>query len=251
MIETKPREVIWHDVECGGYAGDLHLWAELAGAHSAERVLEIGCGTGRVALELARRGHQVLGVDRVPAFVDAVKERAAARNVSGLAAIDADARELALKARFGLIILPMQVLQLLEGPAERLRLLWVALEHLAPGGVIAAAIVEGVPLDGEVGSEYEPPLPDVAEVDGWVYSSLPLGVASAGDRMIVTRLRQVVAPDGDLSEALARTSLAIVTHKQVEEEAGVAGLTVVGHREIEGGADYIGSTVVLMSGAGR
>jgi len=53
--------VIWHDVECGGYEGDLALWRELAAAGGP--ILDLGCGTGRVALDLARRGHRVHGLD--------------------------------------------------------------------------------------------------------------------------------------------------------------------------------------------
>ena len=248
VSETTPLEVIWHDVECGRYAGDLELWTELARCASAQPILEIGCGTGRVALELARAGHHVMAVDSVPAFVDATKERAATRRLAGLSVMAVDVRELQLVTRFGLIILPMQVLQLVEGSAERRRVLRVARAHLAPGGVIAVAIVEGTPLEGQGGSEYEPPLPDVAEIDGSVYSSLPLEVARDGDRMIVTRLRQVVARNGDLSEAVDRTALAVLTRGLVEDEALAAGLEPIGHRVIEDGPDHVGSTIILMKG---
>ena len=50
--------VIWHDVECGGYRADLPYWVALARAHGGP-VLDIGAGTGRVALALARDGHAV------------------------------------------------------------------------------------------------------------------------------------------------------------------------------------------------
>ena len=56
-------DVIWHDVECGGYAADLPLWRELARAEAGP-VLDVGAGAGRVALELARHGHDVTALDR-------------------------------------------------------------------------------------------------------------------------------------------------------------------------------------------
>jgi tRNA G46 methylase TrmB len=53
--ERVSAEAIWHDVECGSYQADLPLWEELA-QRAQGAVLELGCGTGRVALHLARRG---------------------------------------------------------------------------------------------------------------------------------------------------------------------------------------------------
>ena len=47
--------VVWHDVECGRYDADLPLWRELA-ASARRPVLDVGAGTGRVALDLARAG---------------------------------------------------------------------------------------------------------------------------------------------------------------------------------------------------
>jgi SAM-dependent methyltransferase len=54
--------VIWHDVECGAYAEDLFLWRSLAAEHG-DPVLDVGAGTGRVALDLARHGHRVTALD--------------------------------------------------------------------------------------------------------------------------------------------------------------------------------------------
>ena len=54
---------IWHDLECGAYAEDLPLWRSLASTYG-DPVLDVGAGTGRVALDLARRGHRVTALDR-------------------------------------------------------------------------------------------------------------------------------------------------------------------------------------------
>ncbi|MEO8688852.1 MAG: class I SAM-dependent methyltransferase, partial [Solirubrobacteraceae bacterium] len=70
-------DVIWHDIECGGYAADLPLWRELAAAEAGP-VLDVGAGAGRVALELARHGHAVTALDRDAALLAELEARAGA-----------------------------------------------------------------------------------------------------------------------------------------------------------------------------
>lgn len=58
------------------------LTLELCGDVQGKRVLDVGCGSGRYCLELARRGAEVVGLDFAPAMVDMAKERAAELGVS-------------------------------------------------------------------------------------------------------------------------------------------------------------------------
>jgi SAM-dependent methyltransferase len=163
-------EVLWHDLECGGYADDLPLWRELAGAGP---VLDVGCGTGRVALDLAARGVPVVGLDRDSALLTALRDRAAGLPVE---TVCADAREFALGRRFPVILAPMQTVQLLGGREQRARFLRCAKTHLEPGGLFALAIADG--LRGFDEGEVTPPAPDVREVDGIVYFSQPVATPS-------------------------------------------------------------------------
>ncbi len=136
----------------------------------------------------------------------------------------------------------MQIVQLLGGPEERIRCLGCVARHLAPGGRAAVAIVEGlVPAP----DEGPPPLPDAREVDGWVYSSLPLVTAFDGELIVARRLRQTVSPDGELSEDLDEVALWSLSASQLEEEARAAGLDPVGREEVAASDDHIGSTVIL------
>ena len=74
---TPEERVVWHDLECRDDR-DLPLWLELAAATPGGRVLDIGCGTGRVALPLAHAGHPVTAVDIDAALLAALARRALA-----------------------------------------------------------------------------------------------------------------------------------------------------------------------------
>lgn len=250
---TATQATIWHDVECGAYAADLPLWEELA-AGSDGTVLEFGCGTGRVALHLARRGHRVIGLDRDPELIEALAARASDLDHSGVGrksdapddlaveAVVGDARDFELDEPVALALAPMQFLQLLPGAAARLACLHRVAACLQPGGLLAAALVESLPdADWSL-----PPLPDVREVDGWVYSSLPVVAAPEGDRIVLRRLRQTVSPGGDLREEDDVIRLQALSAAGLEEEAAQAGFTSAGRRRIAETEAHVGSTVVLL-----
>ena len=230
---------IWHDVECGGYEADLALWEELVGL-AADPVLELGCGTGRVALHLARRGHRVVGLDSDPELLEALRERAGELPVRAVAA---DARDFELGEEVGLALAPMQLLQLLATPAERIACMVAVARHLPPGGLLAAAIVE----DLEMPADPAPPIPDVHEVDGWVYSSLPTAAALGDGEIVLRRLRQVVSPAGELSDEPNEVRLSTFPADQLEVEASAARLRPAGRRTVLRTVSHVGSLVVLLA----
>jgi SAM-dependent methyltransferase len=234
--------VAWHDVECASYDADLSLWRELA-AERGGHVLDLGCGSGRVALDLAARGHRVVGIDSDPALVNALLARARRRGlpVEGIAA---DVRGLSLGRRFPLAIAPMQVVQLLGGVTARGRMLAAVREHLDHGGLLAIAVAD--PFDAVPAEEALPPLPDVSEREGWVLSSRPLAVRVDTGGVAIDRLRQAVSPDGDLVEELHTVHLDALDVGRLEREARAARLEPVGRRAVADTRDHVGSTVVLL-----
>jgi SAM-dependent methyltransferase len=229
---------IWHEVECGSYEADLPLWEELAAAADGP-ILDIGCGTGRVALHLAKRGHAVVGLDLDLDLVAKLAERAGDLPVE---AVFGDARAFRLDTDIALALAPMQLVQLLSGPDERLEMLGTIAAHLLPGGRIAMAIVEELPpADGE-----GKPLPDVREIDDWIYSSLPLETAVEGGEIAIRRLRQTVSPSGDLVEEKNEVRIQTLSAMQVEREGIETDLVPQGRRQIPATGLHVGSTVVLL-----
>jgi len=229
---------IWHEVECSSYEADLGLWEELA--RDAEGpILDLGCGTGRVALHLARRGHTVVGLDAEPQLVAELMERAAGLP---LQAVLADARGFELDTDIALALAPMQLLQLLPDSEDRLDLLSSVAAHLLPGGRVAMAIVEDLPPPCGDGA----PLPDVREIDDWVYSSLPLETTIEGDEIAIRRLRQTVSPHGDLVEERNEVRIRTLAAAQLEREGIRTDLVPQGRRQIPATDLHVGSTVVLL-----
>ncbi|HEY0392149.1 MAG TPA: class I SAM-dependent methyltransferase [Solirubrobacterales bacterium] len=236
-------ELIWHEVECGGYAADLPLWEELADSLGEEEaIMELGCGAGRVTLHLAQRGaHLVIGLDRDLELVEAVWERGLGNSAD---AEHSDVREFDLfTTRFGLVLAPMQLIQLLDDREARIACLACALHNMRPGARAAFAIVEEMPVDFPEGAL--PPLPDVRQVEGWIYSSLPLEPAVDGDSIVLRRLRQTVDPDGNMSDELNQVELRVLSAEMLEEEALEVGLRPAGRRQIPATEAHVGSTVVL------
>lgn len=242
--------VIWHDLECGAYRADLPLWLSLAaGAGTSEapaRVLDIGAGTGRVAIALARAGHPVSAVDIDPVLLQTLSDRAAGLPV---VAIGADARSFALERRdHDLGLLPMQTLQLMRGPAERAAVFERAREHLRAGALLACAIVTDVESFDSRGGALGP-APESVRLGRERYVSRAIRVQS-GKRMITIERERLIDPGpGDPAPPPAPEldviELERLTAEQLHEEARTLGLTPRPSVMIAETEDHTGSEVVV------
>jgi SAM-dependent methyltransferase len=236
------HKVIWHDLECGPYAADLPFWRELA-ARQGSPILELGAGTGRVTLDLARRGHRVVAVDRDPVLLDELRRRAGDLEIE---AVVADARSFWLQSRFALCLAPMQVVQLLGGSARRRAMFAQVARHLNPEGMLAVALspkLERWSAADGVGA----PLPDSCERDGTSYFSQPTAVYSEREGYVLERRRETVSPAGLRAVELDRIRLDHVRADQLEQEGAACGLTPAGRGTIPATPDYASSQVVIFS----
>jgi SAM-dependent methyltransferase len=228
--------VNWHDVEHSAYEADLPLWRELA-AEAGGRVLDLGAGTGRVAIDLAAHGHEVVALDADPVLLAALAERG-----PHVTTVTADARDFDLGATFPLVLAPMQLIQIIGGPESRAAMLQRVHAHLEPDGTFAAALAD--PHEAATGEHTEAPLPDMLERDGWVFSSQPVAIEEQYGRVVVTRRRLSVSPAGELADETAEIAFDLVSADEFEQQVRAARLTPGERRYVPETPDHIGSVVV-------
>jgi hypothetical protein len=236
---------IWQQVEFGSYEADLALWRELA-ASADGPVLELGAGAGRVALDLAEAGAEVLALERDRALASELRRSAADRGLS-IAVIGADLAdpaELGLPSRPGLAIGPLHLVQELDGDTRSALLRRLA-ELLAPSATIALTLVDETTLLN-AGAAAPQILPDMRELDGWVYSSEPLWVQVGDEALTVRRLRERVSPAGEMTRTVHDDVLRRLSPDRLELEAENAGLRRAGRRQISSGPNEADSAVVLL-----
>jgi SAM-dependent methyltransferase len=146
-IDLDAYERRWHRLAAAGVAP--HGEVALVETFGPRTVLDAGCGTGRVAVELARRGVAVVGVDNDRDMLDAARVKA-----PELQWILADLAELVLPRRFDVVLLAGNVVPYI--PADRRAAAVAACAgHVAPRGVLVA------------GFALRPGWPDLAAYDTW------------------------------------------------------------------------------------
>jgi SAM-dependent methyltransferase len=180
--------VVWHELECGAYRADLELWRSLAATAPAGPILDVGAGTGRVSLELARAGRELVAVDRNDELLAALSARSGELNVK---TVHGDARKLELgRRRFGLCIAAMQTIQLFGDSEGRIRFLERARAHMRPGGLIACAIVtHAEPYDCR--ADGLAPVPEWTVQGDLIYASRALRLEVAPRTIEIERERRI------------------------------------------------------------
>jgi SAM-dependent methyltransferase len=108
-----------------------------AKAGTAARVLELGCGTGRILLPIARAGCSIVGLDRSRPMLDRLRTHLAAEPEEVKKRVrlhEGDMRDFELTERFDIIIAPFRSFQHLVSVDDQLACLKAVRRHLARGG---------------------------------------------------------------------------------------------------------------------
>lgn len=127
---------------------DVTFWKAMA-RRAGGPILELGCGTGRVTIPVARTGARIIGVDRSPAMLGhAVKRTRRMRSHVRPAWLLGDIRHLPFRtsARFDLVMAPYGILQSLVRESDLAATLASVHRVLARGGVFGVDLVPDLPV---------------------------------------------------------------------------------------------------------
>jgi SAM-dependent methyltransferase len=194
-------------------------------------VLELGCGTGRMTIPLAREGLEISGLDAVPGMLALAREKAGDLPVEW---IEADARDFHLGRTFRLIFESGGVFMHMLSNADQAAFLARAREHLAPGGRFVVSLF--FPHPGGLHTDLE-------EKEWFTYQdgqgrAVQVSGTEAYDELrqvkVETAIRRVTEPDGSQTVHVAPLALRYTFPQEMEGLLERAGFDVL---ERYGGPD--------------
>lgn len=118
-----------------GYYDDIHFYGRLADRVSG-RVLELGAGSGRVTIPLARRGHQITALELSSGMLEYARAYSQQEGVD-VNWVQGDMRDFDFPATYDLIVAPFNALMHLYTPQDQRRALEAISKHLSPEGTFA------------------------------------------------------------------------------------------------------------------
>ena len=213
---------------------DLPFWLELARRYDGS-ILELGCGSGRVLLPLARQGHRVVGLERDAEMLTVLHEVLTPDLEVQVQLVQGDMAAFNLGQHYALILLPCNTLSTLDA-AQRLGMLECVRRHLRPDGLFAAslpnpALLRRLPRSAEPELEESFPHPldgePVQVSNGWLRTSRHLTIQWHYDHLL---------PDGQVERISTQAR-----HELASADDYAAELAAAGLRPVERYGDFDGS----------
>jgi len=126
---------------------DVAFWQRLAAAQDGP-VLELGCGTGRIAVPVARAGARIVGIDRSQEMLARARTRIVRTGLRGrLTLVRGDIRDLPFtrRTKFSAVLAAYGILQSLTRERDLTRTLAAVARVLRQGGLFAIDVVPDLP----------------------------------------------------------------------------------------------------------
>ena len=202
---------------------DLDVYVELIGQLDGKRLLDVGCGTGTLALILAERGYDVVGVDTAPASLEVARGKDSARRVRW---VDGDASAVQVADR-DVAVMTANVAQAIADPTAWGATLQAIHAALRPGGYLIFESRDPADQGWErwnPDATYESTeIAGVGSVTSWT------DLITVDGPMVTFRTTWIFASDG---ETLTSTSTLRFRHRtEIEADLDRQGFAVVEVRD--------------------
>jgi SAM-dependent methyltransferase len=196
-----------YDVSVQDWPGEIEFYRRFASEvrRREEGLLEIACGTGRVAIRLAQDGTHTVGLDLSSKMLEVAREKS--KDIANVRWVQANMCEFDLEEDFGLVLIPGHAFQNLNTPREQVTCLQCIYHHLNPSGHLIVHLdhqnVENIGwlggLVGEKGGVFEPAEQfqhartghQIHTLRAWVYEP-------ATQTAVCTTAWEAVAPGGQV-----------------------------------------------------
>ena len=211
-----------YDAQCI-WGREDQLFFDLAAEMPGARVLDLGCGTGRITLRLAAAGHRVTGIDPARASLEAARLKPGAERVTWIEGTAADLAADHPAAAFDLALMTSHVAQFITGDAEWTDTLSALRRSLAPGGRLIFdardPAAQGWLAWNPVDSRQHVTLPNGREVGIWTE-------VTEVDGELVSFMTHYSA-DGAVAELQSVSTLRFRSEKALRSTLTLAGFEVV------------------------
>ncbi|WP_223944319.1 class I SAM-dependent methyltransferase [Arthrobacter sp. StoSoilB20] len=200
------------------WAGDDDFFLAFVNERPSSRVLDLGCGTGRMTLAVAAAGHRVVGIDPNPDSLATARMKPGAGQVTW---IDGTSAAIPSGAAFDVAIMTAHVAQAINDDGDWSRTLADVHRSLVPGGRL---VFDSRDPAARAWEHWTPArtrrvhtLPDSSVVEAWAKSTPELE-----GRVTLTEYRAV---NGSIPET-ETSVLAFRTEAQLRQDLETAGFTV-------------------------
>ncbi|HEY8173625.1 MAG TPA: class I SAM-dependent methyltransferase [Dehalococcoidia bacterium] len=237
-----------YDCLWGDHTDDLPMYEAFA-QRSELPALELGAGTGRVALHLARAGHAVVALDASPAMLERLRAQIEPAFEKHIRVVEADMRDFDLGEKFDLIYCAANTFQHLLTHEDQLAVLGRVARHLSDGGNFVLEMrtpravdwsVERAPLD----------LRAVRDLGGGerLVQTQSLKTSAAAQTTTTTYLLDRVAADGSVRRNIVDVTLrytGLAEFKLLAERAGLRVAQVYSDADLSPFTDDSDSMIIV------
>jgi len=151
----------YYDLIHHGLPGEVEFYLDLAKAHGAD-ILEVGCGTGRICIPMAKAGVAVTGLDISAGMLAICREKMSMAGPlpAPIELVRADMRHFDLGRTFPFIAMAYRTFMHLLTPRDQVQCLQSVRRHLGPDGVFACNLwmARASAVAGQAGTADAPPL---------------------------------------------------------------------------------------------